>query len=235
MDELRRKGDKMNEFHNYLIDKKVIIVGPAYYLKDKQQGNYINNFDIVVRINEPMHAPISKQDKIDFGYKTNIIYLPLSLTKIFVTQTQNKTGAWGKRITFSDKDRKEVYDRWKSRGVKWVVGRNKARRQPVINFNYLNMTEGWVKRVAKKANVSRVQTSGILAINHLLESDLKLLNIIGFDFYQTGYYYDKNNWKIGRPKIGTKGNPHLKYFKQLVEKEDRLIIGDHLKGILDAN
>ena len=225
----------MSQFNNYLADKKAIIVGPAYYLKDKQQGDYINSFDVVVRINEPMHAPVSGQDKIDFGYKTNIVYLPPSLTKIFVTRQIRSTRSWGKKKVFTNADVIATYNRWKVRGVKWVVGRDRENQFTGFRFNYLNMKEDWVFAIAHKAGLSKFQATGVLAINHLLETPVQSLNIIGFDFYQTGYYYDKDKWKIGRPKIGTEGNPHLKYFKKLVEENDRLIIDDHLKGILDAN
>jgi hypothetical protein len=225
----------MIEFNNYLKDKKVIIVGPAYYLKGQQLGDYINQLDIVVRINEPMHAPLSKQDKIDFGFKTNIIYLPPSLTKIFITRQIKSTKGWGKKKVFTNADIVATHNRWRVRGLEWVVGRDREHRFISSRFNYLNMNEDWVTEKAEEAQLPKLQATGILAIKHLLESELQTLNIIGFDFYQTGYYHAKDNWKKGRPKIGTKRNPHLKYFKQLVESEDRLIIDDHLKGILDAN
>jgi len=236
VDEFRIKGDKMiKEFNDYLADKKVIIVGPAYYLRDKQQGDYINSFDVVVRINEPMHAPINRQDKIDFGDKTNIIYLPPSLTKIFITRQIKSTKGWGKKKVFTQADIIATYNRWQMRGVEWIVGRDRENQLINFRFNYLNMNEEWVSAIAHKAGLPRLKATGILATNHLLESGLKSLNVVGFDFYQTGYYHAKDNWKTGRPKIGTEGNPHLKYFKKLVEENDRLFIDEHLKGILDAN
>lgn len=225
----------MNRFNEYLEDKKVIIVGPAYYLKGKHQGVYINSFDVIVRVNEPMHAPLTKQDKVDFGYKTNIIYLPPSLTKIFITRQIKSTRGWKGKKTFTNADIMAAYNRWQVRGLEWVVGRNRGEKPANIKFNYLNMDGSWIRKTYNEAKMNIIQTTGVLSIKHLLETDLKSLNVIGFDFYQTGYFYAKNDWKKGRPKIGTKGNPHLKYFKQLVEKEKRLIIDDHLKGILDDN
>jgi len=60
------------EYYDYIRDKKVVIVGPAGYLRGQKRGEFFNSFDIVVRINRSF--PLSKEDFEDLGTRTDIRY-----------------------------------------------------------------------------------------------------------------------------------------------------------------
>ena len=56
-----------------LENKKVIIVGPSSYLENRKMGNFIDSYDIVVRINN-LHDTTNSQLVDDFGKQTDLIY-----------------------------------------------------------------------------------------------------------------------------------------------------------------
>ena len=59
-----------NDYINFVKDKNVIIVGSAGYLMNQNKGEWINSFDIVVRINNSI--PIEFPN--DYGKRTDILY-----------------------------------------------------------------------------------------------------------------------------------------------------------------
>jgi len=228
------KGQKMiSEFHDYLKDKNVIIVGPAAYLLGKNKGEFIDNFDVVVRISEPMHKIVYPED---YGTKMNILYLPPSLSRIFVVGDRATVNSWSKPKTFSKTEKGQIYKRWAEMNLEWVVARinfksvDKEDNFP-IPFKWVEMEKEFINNLNEQAK-DRIKATGTLAIIHLLESDLKTLSAIGFDFYQTGYFHARNDWKIGRPKMNKK---HLKFLKSIVEQDKRLVIDETLRGILYEN
>ncbi len=223
----------MKDFYDYLRNKKVIVVGPAYYLNNQNKGDYIDNFDVVVRISEPMHQIITNEDKNNFGNKMNILYLPPSLSKIFITQETFIVKSWGEKIVFTIDDINLTYKRWEENNLKWIIGRSNFEKDKINSFNYLNMPQEWINQITKKSKLLKIKSTGILVTLHLLQTPLKSLNIIGFDFYDTGYFHAKNSWEIGRSKLITKKNEHLKFYKKLVEENNKLMIDDYLKEILN--
>ena len=58
------------KFNDYLKGKKVVIVGPSPYLVGKERGEFINSFDVVIRMNKGWKIT---PDRIkDYGSKTDI-------------------------------------------------------------------------------------------------------------------------------------------------------------------
>lgn len=58
------------KFNDYLKGKSVIVVGPSPYMEGKGYGEFIDSFDVVVRMNKAW-KPTPEQYK-DFGKKTDI-------------------------------------------------------------------------------------------------------------------------------------------------------------------
>ena len=58
-------------FNSFLKNKKIIIVGPAPYLENYELGNFIDSFDIVVRINKGHQMT---KDSKKFGSRTDILF-----------------------------------------------------------------------------------------------------------------------------------------------------------------
>ena len=81
---------------NLLKNKKVIIVGPASYLENSLKEDFINSFDIVVRLNNSFNIP--KTSIRDIGNRTDVLYhclwgphfpnsIPLLKSKIKILKT----------------------------------------------------------------------------------------------------------------------------------------------------
>ena len=58
------------KFNDYLKGKSIVIVGPSPYLIGKNRGEYIDSFDIVIRMNKGWK--ISPNKVKDYGFKTDI-------------------------------------------------------------------------------------------------------------------------------------------------------------------
>ena len=63
------------ELENLIPNKTTIIVGPSPHLKGKNMGNFIDSFDLVVRINE---LGIRKEYFTDYGSRTDVAFLSLT-------------------------------------------------------------------------------------------------------------------------------------------------------------
>lgn len=81
---------------NFLRNKKVIIVGPASYLENSLKKDFINSFDIVVRLNNSFNIPETSVK--DIGDRTDVLYhclwgphfpnsIPLLKSKIKILKT----------------------------------------------------------------------------------------------------------------------------------------------------
>ena len=60
------------DYLNFLKDKRVIIVGPAESLLERGDGQFIDSFDIVVRVNRGIEPTIKNYNKL--GSRTDILY-----------------------------------------------------------------------------------------------------------------------------------------------------------------
>ena len=86
-----------------LAGKRVIIVGPAGYLKDKGLGEWIDLFDVVVGVNHayPIKYPA------DYGTRTDILY--------HIMSHRGEEEVHKKLVT------REEIEMWRDEGLKWLV------------------------------------------------------------------------------------------------------------------
>lgn len=75
--------DSEKKYFSYVKGKKVAIVGPSPQMKGKHLGKEIDSHDIIIRLNHG-HSLV-KNDSIDFGSRTNIIYINQMLRKNYGT------------------------------------------------------------------------------------------------------------------------------------------------------
>lgn len=212
-------------FDDYVQGKKIIVVGPAGYLQDKKLGEYIEGFDVVVRINHAI--PIKNTE--DYGTRTDLLYHILS-----------HRGSNGIHKDVVDRD--EI-NQWKHSGLKYLVSRHDqySKRIRMIKYNLMllkwtTVGERFYRQLKHKIGKKNPNT-GLLAIMHLLSLDVKSVNVIGFDFYRSGVY--KGYGDIGRNEDAEKVNERwhdteaqLKFLKGVVKEEKRLILDKVLEDIL---
>jgi hypothetical protein len=183
-----------DEFKNYFKDKKIAIIGPSPSVKDKEDGDFIEeNFDIIVRINKQWKH--SKDLDKYIGKRTDILFNCL-----------NSSGDCGGEIDF---------EYLKNNKVKYIVSTIK------YDFNNKNNNDFQFKNLElfnyyyyfHSKNKNRIKfipinndiydkyskmcdtrlNSGLMAIFYILEFEIKELYIKGFSFFTDGYLLDYRN------------------------------------------
>lgn len=218
------------EFYNFILGKSVVLVGPAGYLMEKDMCEFIEKHDVVIRVNHaiPVKYPNS------YGIRTDVLYHAMNKTTL----------------------NKEIYDDteetarlWKEEGVKWVITALSEEKPYVKKFGEFFDTIGmqWVALDATfyqrvKNNIgTKLPSTGILALTHLLKSSATIVSLIGFDFYNSGVYpsyggVDSGIMPEGFQNLWHDGIAQLRYMKRMINQTyvgmPLLQIDDHLQNIL---
>ena len=95
-----------SEYLDELVGKNVVIVGPAGYMVGQGLGEYIDSFDVIVRVNHAL--PIALPE--DYGSRTTVLYHILS------RRNHNADG----KLTVTQ----EEVESW---DCEWIVSRHESR------------------------------------------------------------------------------------------------------------
>ena len=207
---------------NYLEGKRVCLVAPSPYLLDIEIGELIDSYDCVVRLNQAI--PVDKSLGKYYGVKTNILYNCHERSPISGGDLNHKL--------------------WKAEGIDRVV----------CPYPFDNIRGGNVNltRTSLPCDVidvklySRFQTSvgaklntGMLAIMHLLEFNLKELFVCGMTFFRDGYHKEYKNWdmnEVHRRAHSKKGHQQPQqesYFKNVIMKDKRVVVEPNMLDIIN--
>ena len=185
--------DKINKkYAKFLKGKRVALIGPANKTKGTLQGEMIDSYDIVVRMNLGFKAPAKIQK--DVGKRLDILYCSLSNwyfdTKIFT--------------------KKRILELKKERNLKWFIGTGVHREAILKLASYNKSVKAGLKiRQVSRSDFKKIKSklkskpsAGIVAIQDLLRHDISELYISGFTFYnykvpksegRNSYYYSGYN------------------------------------------
>jgi hypothetical protein len=158
--------------------KRVAIVGPASSAFNTALGNYIDGFDIVVRVNKSAYVVQSGKFSNDIGTRTDILY------HSFFENSESGGGIldWGM---------------YQKQGVRYLLNPRNTLGGLRNTFNfykkYLNPVTTYTlpkhlyKRICAPLHGYR-PTVGCTALSSIiLEADFKELYITGFTFYRTPF------------------------------------------------
>lgn len=154
--------------------KRVIIVGPASSSLNYLPGSEVDKFDIIVRVNKSPQIISGNEDYI--GSRTDVLYHCCNEDPV--------TG--GGRL---DAD---LLTMQRTRSVVYTY----AERAVAYNFykvllSYPDIvfvrTHAELYKSLKKKYRSRMPTTGLQALNHIMHCDFKELHITGFTFFKTSY------------------------------------------------
>lgn len=219
-------------YADYLKDKRVVIVGPAPSIINSGQGNLIDSYDIVVRINKAVPVPINLHK--DIGSRTDILYNCLK-------QTADCGGIINMNILHNN-------------GVKCLI----CPYPPIFPFKkdiekFVLQNENFNKKHNKLMPFRHIDTkyykileyqmksrpnSGICAILDLLSFDIKELYITGFTFFKGGYYkqYRPLNEKQVLDRMKKAGNHNQleqkRYMKSILLNDNRVKMDQALLNVL---
>ena len=212
-------------FLSLIKNKKVIIVGPSITVQKCNLGTFINNFDVVVRLNKSLPIPTKMYPHI--GYRTDILYNSLNTTDY---PGENK---------FSPhflKREKVKYLRCPyppiSPFAKDIQSFNRKNKN-MIDFGHIE-TNYYAK--LEYCLGTRPYT-GTCAIADLLQCGVKKLFVMGIDFYtykHSFYYRNVSETKLQKLR---NNNIHIRKPQiDLIERfyllDNRLVVDNILDEIL---
>lgn len=226
-------------YFEFLNGKRVAIVGPASYLKNLNTGPFIDNFDVVVRINRGMELIDAYANSI--GRRTDILYnclikSPDNGGDLNIKNYHAHGVKWVSTIPGSD-----IYGVCKSQRLHKMVSRIdvfKLKR----NFNFHVMNHKDYSTVNK--HIGTRSNTGFAAIFDLLNHGVSELYVTGFSFYldsfMAGYKQgcDRDEQEFAKQCFISerhKQKPQWKYLKYEFNADKRLLADPVLKKILDLN
>lgn len=159
--------------------KRVAVIGAADSAFEKENGDYIDSFDIIVRVNKAPHSWSPEKAKF-IGSRTDVLFHSF----------YENTDSGGGPIDF------ELYDR---QGIKFIVNPNHNNKGLRTHLNYFKrnlnnkITYFLPHRFYKKmtGNFGKIiPTVGYSALYTVLNSECKEVYITGFTFFKTPYAND---------------------------------------------
>tara|TARA_B110000046_G_C12952152_1_gene380644 strand:- start:410 stop:1183 length:774 start_codon:yes stop_codon:yes gene_type:complete len=155
---------KSNDFSKYLENKRVIIVGPADYVK---KGKFIDSFDVIVRVNKG-HNMI--KNPLSYGSRTDILYHCAEQSEINGGPIPNDKNIKFIKFTFPKNN---------------IYGGGEKLDQIKMKNNYKIVDED--KFIDFEKKIKTMPNAGTTAIWDLLNYNIKSLHITGFTMFQTNY------------------------------------------------
>lgn len=229
-------GNRDSQYNNKLKNQKVCIVGPSPSLEGSKSKDFIDSFDLVVRVNRGF--PV-RDNESDIGSKTHIHYHCLNTDeysggKVFYEDLISQG------VTLSCPYPKNVYP------FHIDIEKFERQNQERIPYHYID-TDFYLKCADL---IGTRPNSGITAILDLLCFDLKSLHITGFTFFKDGWRksYKDTKQVFGEEKGKTilnewltsnfNGNhfqkPQEDLIREIYLNDDRVTIDDKMKQILEV-
>lgn len=231
------------DFSNFIKNKSLIIVGPSKSLENQKMGKFIDNHDIVIRLNNSFPILYKKDIHEDVGSRTDIIY---------------HTGAIKKVLELiHDKYKIDKLNLLKADRIQYFV----SKRDPIVgtksekkytsdfmkiirdDIKILTVHKNFLVKLRKNLKNTEPNMSTIAFI-HLLKFNFKSCRIIGCDFYATGYNksyfipdtltFDEKRKKLIRkdgkkrrkPKIPHNTQNQIRFLLKVLKNDKRFIIND---------
>lgn len=212
-------------------DKKVIIVGPSSYLEGMENGEFIDSFDLIVRVNN-IHDTNNPKLVRDLGVRTDIIYFDGSMNQ---SRFQDYINCSPKMLKCTYPETEWFFeDRCKT---------NISILKKHFNIEIVNSKKYNELKYTLSKDLKVRPNSGLIAIIDLLGFPIKELYITGIDFYRNSYLHhpDHEDWDVDTLRQYLKGgdngdvhdiNKQFKFFKNLKHNESRIKTDKVLKEYL---
>ncbi|RXS43030.1 hypothetical protein EST55_04570 [Idiomarina sp. 29L] len=219
---------KPSDFFNdkYFSGKKVIIIGPAETAMQFSNPVEIDDFDLIIRINK---SPLMLE-KNGNSERTDILYHCMNEDPItgggeirpsILIKQNIKFILYPYRDLSLFKDFFEMKDRYPNLKIKAATS----------FLKYM--------KLRKSLNV-RIPTTGIQAINHIIDTDFEKLYITGFTFFRTAYkknyiaenYRDsKSAYELAKSSGNHDPDKEFEYFFDIINKKNsqKIILDSYLE------
>lgn len=216
--------------------KNVAIVGPSSHLKDKGYGDYIDSFDVVVKVGF-LEDTTSKNGN-DYGFRNDVLIHSFNSKEIPIAKLNIDYIASSKFVICGmvSSDFIKEHDDF------LYFLNNKGVKTQNVSDEFLY---GFFRRVGTICNV------GLNGIEIILKYPIKSLYVTGINFYNMGKYgriyddeyfnmvstrmgiYHKNIDGIVDPEYARSDlhvqEPQINYFRKLVNLDKRIILDNYLE------
>jgi Glycosyltransferase family 29 (sialyltransferase) len=231
----KRLNDKFeNRLIGYCQDKRVLVVGNSISLFNKPYGEFIDSFDVVVRMGKGYPWPEFKEH---LGSKTDVWVLSMLRANHYV---EFKDAAY-KVLNISQIS---LYD---SERTTTSISKHFYDTDFQIYRDYFLMgdaaqTKALIKKAYGSINVNERASQGALTLSYFtnIVRSYKELHVIGFDFFEGRVQYELmgavnevSSFHLPVPSVkGTNSNPHAGlYTKEHMDKKYILSLKDQGKII----
>jgi len=212
--------NKHKAYNDMLEGKTVIIVGPSSHLFETEQKDFIESFDVIVRVNKSF--PVKEHQEKYIGKRTNILYHCLE-------QSEENCG----KFDYNEIKKQDIliatpypknmtpFHRDYVRFENEILNKN-------IKTNYIDISfySDFMELLGTRPN------TGISAIADLLCYDIKSLYVCGFTFFETGFYEGYRDIG-GMKKLENGGTEWTKYDKNFNNNHIQSLQKDFIKNQLD--
>ena len=231
-------------YQNYVQDKRVVIVSHAASLVGSNQGEFIDSFDLVARLNDSI--PIPEELKKDVGTRCDILYTAMQ-SNFYITRVSAKP----------------LVDL----GVKVICKPVPLRCGLIKKINLMghNVTDRYTKLKEKLKNTDifvrladftqyqrhaiaidgKIPLTGVISVLDLLDFEVSEVFMIGFNFFledtydqyptkpktksQQEHFNEGTGLNKGRYHIIM---PQVRHIKRVAERDSRLKMDETLTRIL---
>jgi hypothetical protein len=212
-------------FEDFVYNKKIIIVGPSNHILDRPNGEWIEKFDIIIRLNKSL--PIRPDLYPFIGRRTDILYNNLNVSD------------------YPGENRIDI-DMFLNSGVRHLVcpyppiepftpdilnfiKNNKG----IIPFRHIDLN--YYRKIENKLGTR--PNTGISAIADILNFNIKELYITGISFFKKNYYKQYRNLtksdllNVANNSIHIQ-KPQKLFLRSLYLNDDRIKVDNLLKEII---
>lgn len=213
-------------------NKRVAIVGAANSTFDEKGGDFIDSFDIVIRINKAAQT----------WEKKNSVYLGSKFTYLFHSFYENEFSGGGK-IDF---------EKFRDLGIQKIIHPNSDKKGLIAHLNFykrhLNFRKTYIflpslyKEITKDL-LGFQPTVGFSAIYSVLNTECKEVYLTGFTFFKSpyvkGYRDELRDKKANEEHIRKQGihNPEVEFevFKALLRKSKngKIVLDAKLQKLIE--
>ena len=228
-------------------NKRVALVGPSPHLIDTNSGSLIDNYDVVVRMNDIV--PIERLRK-DYGSRTDIMFHNLGTP--WMPGLKRKIDLFPEQF---DNLKMIVCTSLKADHYHhdWTLANSAGHQRLINNFNSINRNNipfHWIghKNYMKLYGYYNCELyTGTATVSLLSAYPIKELYITGMTFHLIGdtheEMYCEGHWDEkdlqGKPKTGWNGGFHSggsrmqsNLLKQVIKKSDKICVDSKLREIL---
>ena len=177
----------MNKLEKLCKNKRVALIGPSPHMHGLGFGEYIDDFDLVLRVNEI----IPKGFEIDYGSRTDIVFLNFgneSMPLFNKMVEENKEIVNSIRLFVAPRNSLHV--------TPFHLNQFESKENVHNNFRKLNIVNdfyhiGDEKNESIENKIGCHTTIGTIVMSLLSEIEYKELFISGFSFFTTIFRYNK--------------------------------------------